>query len=259
MKFINVMHKISIITPTFNSSKTLRYTLDGLLKQTFSNFEYIIIDGKSTDDTLDIVKSYLPLFEQKGVKVTLISEKDNGVYDAMNKGISKTTGELIGINNSDDIYEKDALQIMWDNYSLLSDDEKQNSILYGIEKQWEGDLVYNVQRRGVDFISHGTLPHSTFFVPKVVYDKCGVFDMSYRILADYDFYSRCYIKGIKLRGIDQLISNYKLGGLSSAYFLYYADFLEIQNKYGFISKKQYNKKKKLLKIKRILNNFFHWW
>ena len=253
------MYKISIITPTYNSSKTFRSTLEGLIAQTFSNFEYIVIDGQSSDNTLDILQSYLPAFTTKGVDVTVLSEKDKGVYDAMNKGIERATGKLIGINNSDDRYEIDALQIMWDTFISLTEDVQESCMLYGLEKQWEGDLVYNVHRRGVDFIGHGTLPHSTFFVPKMIYDKYGSFDLSYSILADYDFYSRCYNQGVKLIGIDKLISNYKLGGLSSAYFLYYNDFLNIQLKYNFISKKQYDKKNLFLKIKKFLNRFFKWW
>lgn len=252
------MPKISIITPTYNSSKTIKYTLEGLLAQTFSDFEYIVIDGDSKDDTISIIESYLPKFTEKGISVTIISEKDKGVYDAMNKGILKTQGILIGINNSDDWYESNALEIMWNTFSALSKEEQDNSILYGIEKQWQGDFVFNVARRGADFVSAATLPHSTFFVPKLVYNKFGLFDLNHKILADYDFYSRCYKKGVKLIGIDQLISNYKLGGISSAYFLYYNDFLQIQKKYNFISSSQYKKKKLLLGTKKFFNFFFHW-
>lgn len=253
------MCKISVVMPTYNSSKTIRKTLDGILAQTFTDFEYIIIDGKSTDDTLTIIESYLPSFEAKNIKVHVTTEKDNGVYDAMNKGIDKAKGELIGINNSDDVYEPYALEVMWQQYNSIPPLEKSNVILYGLERQWQGDLVYNVYRRGADFVGHGTLPHSTFFVPKSVYEKYGKFDLSHKVLADYDFYSRCHASGVKLIGLDTVISNYKLGGISSDFFKYYNDFHNIQLKYNFITKSQYKKKKLLLDIKQFFNFFFHWW
>lgn len=92
--------KISIITVCYNSDKTIRDTLDSVLKQNYKNYEYIIIDGKSTDNTLKIIKDYEKKFNGK---LKVISEKDNGLYDAMNKGIKKSKGDIIGIINSDDI------------------------------------------------------------------------------------------------------------------------------------------------------------
>ncbi len=97
------MPKISIITPTYNSENTLHGTVEALLRQTFSDFEYIIIDGVSKDKTLDKIKSYIPAFEEKGVTVRIVSEPDNGVYDAMNKGLNYAKGDYVWFINAGEI------------------------------------------------------------------------------------------------------------------------------------------------------------
>lgn len=100
-------YKVSIITACYNSEKTIERTLKSVLAQTYSNYEYIIIDGMSTDDTLKIIDAYRNAF---GSKLKVVSERDSGIYNAMNKGIKMASGELVGIINSDDWYEPDALQ-----------------------------------------------------------------------------------------------------------------------------------------------------
>ncbi|NDV67285.1 glycosyltransferase family 2 protein [Dysgonomonas sp. 25] len=252
------MPKISIITPTYNSENTIEVTINALLRQTFSDFEYIIIDGLSKDNTIAKIESYIPAFEQKGVKVTIVSEKDKGVYDAMNKGIALAKGELVGITNSDDWYEDNALEVMWNRFTDGKVD-RSNSMLYGIERVWKNGKVYNVQRRGSAFISEGVMPHSTFFVSKAVYDKYGAFDLSVKILADYDFISRCAGQGVVLEEVDAIISNFLLGGISSSYFDFYKDYYTIQLKYNYITQKRYKELMFVLKIKKILSKFIHRW
>ena len=100
------MKKISIITVCFNSQKTIGRTFDSVLRQTYPNIEYLVIDGQSTDGTTDIIREYEPLFQGR---MKWVSEKDEGIYDAMNKGIRMATGDLIGILNSDDYYEDNAV------------------------------------------------------------------------------------------------------------------------------------------------------
>lgn len=252
------MPKITVITPTYNSEHTLDGTIGALLRQTFSDFEYIIIDGVSKDNTIDKIKSYISAFEAKGVNVRIISEPDKGVYDAMNKGISLAQGELIGITNSDDWYEDNALDTMWNKYTDGRTD-KSNSMIYGIERVWKDDKIFNVQRRGASFISESVLPHSTFFVAKQVYEKHGAFDLSVKILADYDFICRCVSKGVKLEEVDVVISNFCLGGISSSYFDFYEDYYRIQHKYGFLSDKKYREYKYLLKLKKLVNKVKRRW
>ena len=123
------MTKVSIITVCYNSSMTIRRTFDSVLNQTYADIEYIVVDGASTDGTIEIIKEYEPLFEGR---MCWISEKDNGIYDAMNKGISMAEGELIGIINSDDYYEPDAVECM---VNAMTNDKYQ--ILYGSMRTWK--------------------------------------------------------------------------------------------------------------------------
>lgn len=252
------MPKISIITPTYNSENTIHGTIEALLRQTFSDFEYIIVDGVSKDNTVEKIKSYIPAFEQKGVSVRILSEPDKGVYDAMNKGITLAQGELVGITNSDDWYEDSALEVMWDKFTN-GKVNKSNCMLYGIERVWKNDKIFNVQRRGAAFISESVLPHSTFFVSKAVYDKFGAFDLSVKVLADYDFICRCASQSVSLEEVDIVISNFRLGGISSSYFDFYSDYYKIKHKYGFIDNKKYKELKFVLEVKRLINKIAKRW
>lgn len=252
------MPKISIITPTYNSETTIDTTINALLRQKFSDFEYIVIDGLSKDNTIAKIESFIPAFEGKGVTVRIVSEKDKGVYDAMNKGIALAQGELIGITNSDDWYEDHTLQVMWDKYTNGTVD-RTNSMIYGIERVWQGDKIFNLQRRGASFVSESVLPHSTFFVARAVYEKYGAFDLSIKVLADYDFISRCVTQGVKLEEVDVVISNFRLGGISSSFFDFYTDFHTIQRKYNFISERKYRELMFALKVKKIINKFSKRW
>ncbi len=252
------MPKISIITPTYNSENTINGTIEALLRQTFTDFEYIVIDGLSKDKTIEKIKSYIPAFGKIGVTVRIISEPDKGVYDAMNKGVSLAQGKLIGITNSDDWYEDNALEAMWNRYSNGYVDQS-NSMIYGIERVWKDDKIFNVQRRGAAFISESVLPHSTFFVAKDVYNKCGSFDLSIKVLADYDFICRCVSLGVQLEEIDIVISNFRLGGISSSYFDFYSDYYKIKHKYGFISDKKYRELEFILKVKKTINKIAKRW
>ena len=252
------MPKISIITPTYNSENTIHGTIDALLRQTFSDFEYIIIDGVSKDNTVEKIKSYIPAFEQKGVSVRILSEPDKGVYDAMNKGIALVQGELVGITNSDDWYEDNALEAMWDRFTD-GEVNRSNCMIYGIERVWKEDKIFNVQRRGAAFISESVLPHSTFFVSKAVYDKFGAFDLSVKVLADYDFICRCVTQGVDLEEVDVVISNFRLGGISSSFFDFYSDYYRIKHKYGFIDNKKYKELKFVLKVKKLINKISKRW
>lgn len=252
------MPKITIVTPTYNSGKTLDKTINALLRQTFSDFEYIVIDALSKDNTLERIRNFIPAFEKKGVRVTIVSEPDNGVYDAMNKGIALAKGDLIGITNSDDWYEDHALEIMWNKYSDGNTD-RDNSMLYGIERVWKNENVFMVQRRGATFINEGVMPHSTFFVSRKVYEKYGAFDLSVKILADYDFINRCVQKGVKLVEVDSIISNFCLGGISSSFFDFYTDYYNLQLKYNHISIKRYKELMFVLKIKKLINKVIKRW
>ncbi len=97
---------VSIITVSYNSEKSIRRTIESVLNQTYSKIEYHIVDGLSTDNTIEIAREYDEKFAEKGIKYIISSERDNGIYDAMNKGILRSAGKIVGIINSDDWYEK---------------------------------------------------------------------------------------------------------------------------------------------------------
>ena len=134
MKKNNV--KVSIITVSYNSEKTIRRTIESVLNQTYRNIEYIIIDGASSDSTVDIIKEYESKFLGR---LKWISETDSGIYDAMNKGICKASGELIGIINSDDYYEKEAVEHM---VNALGSEEYQ--VLYGMMRTLKNGEEFSI-------------------------------------------------------------------------------------------------------------------
>ena len=206
----------TIITISYNSSATIERTIKSVLSQTISDFEYIIVDGASTDTTLDIVKKYEPLF---GGRLHWQSEPDKGIYDAMNKGIGRSSGQLIGIVNSDDWLEPDALQKVFDAYQKNNCD---NNTLYcgGIKlvsKKDEKRMPVNLEkfRRQASLYVMAGVRHPGVVVPKSVYDKYGVFNSQLRLSADQDFILRCYYKGVSFNDINAIISNMAEGGLST--------------------------------------------
>lgn len=190
----------------YNASKTIEQTILSVLNQTYPNIEYIIIDGDSTDDTVNIIHKYLD-------KIAIfISEKDDGLYDAMNKGIKLASGEIIGILNSDDTYTKNAVSIIVDNFKDQSKD-----ILYG-----NAMFVDDTSEIGLYDCSdieqlwyRMAIPHPATFVRKAVYDKYGLFDTQYPISADYDLMLRLYSEGARFGHIDETLTYFRVGGLSA--------------------------------------------
>lgn len=226
---------VTIITPCFNSEKTIARTIESVLNQIRPVDEYLIIDGASTDKTLEIIKSYEKLFEGR---MKIVSEPDQGIYDAMNKGIKLATGELIGIVNSDDYFEPDAVKVMVEN---RTNDDYQ--ILYGYERIWENGQEIKVVLNHHNNIRNQMITHPTCFVTKKIYDDKGLFNTNYKYSADYEFMLRMSEdKDVIFTPIYEIISNYALGGASGTA----AAFFETQDllyQYGSISKKRYRQMK----------------
>lgn len=211
------MNKLfSIVTVCYNSVKTIEQTFNSLLGQTYINYEYIVVDGGSTDGTLDIIKKYEAKF---GSKMKWISERDNGIYDAMNKGIDMASGELIAFLNSDDYYEKDALCKLNEFYKI----NKNVDFIYG-----NTILVYNFDNTvitkldiPINKITKKTLNagmgfiHQSCFVKKSIFKKVGKFNTYFKIGADWDFVIRCYNSNVKFSKINTTISYFSKDGISS--------------------------------------------
>ena len=221
--------KITIITVCVNAEKTIKDTIESVLKQSYKDFEYIIVDGKSSDDTLKIISKY----DDK--RIRLISEKDKGLYDAMNKGIKLATGDIIGTINSDDILaSEDVFQTVIDNFDENTD------VIYANIKYYNEDFS-KVKR---DFIS-GTKEndyfcpaHPSMYVRKQIYEKIGTYNINYKIAADFDFMVRCNLNNVRYKYIDKYFVYMRYGGKSNGFVGYlenYKECFEIlrQNKVAF--------------------------
>ena len=240
---------VSIITVCFNSEKTIERTIKSVLEQTYKKLEYIIVDGKSTDKTLEIVEKYRPLF--KG-RMKVISEPDQGIYDAMNKGICNASGELIGIINSDDYYETDTVENV---VAAMKDEDYQ--ILYGmlrVIKENEDTRVIVMPKH--ENLENEMLAHPTCFVTKKVYSDFGMYDIKYRSCADHDFMLRMRKHSeVVFIPVYKLLANFTEGTGMSAQESSILEALGMLAEHGIISKTRYrlilmkNRLKKLLGLK----------
>ena len=205
--------KISIITVAFNSAATIGQTLDSVQRQDYADVEHIIIDGKSTDATLDIVAGYPSVSR-------VLSEPDGGIYDAMNKGVALATGDVVGILNSDDIYaddhilstiaeafENQAIDAVYGNISYFRTGEEGRIVRF-----WRSKPYY-----ARAFENNDVPPHPSLFVRKKVYDDIGGFRTDFKICADNEFMFRMLkLSGYKSLFLDKTIVKMRLGGASTS-------------------------------------------
>jgi glycosyltransferase involved in cell wall biosynthesis len=206
--------KISLITVTYNAQNTLGRCIESVIAQSYDNIEYIIIDGASTDSTLQIISLY-----QSYVNI-LVSEPDAGIYDAMNKGIKLATGDIIGILNADDYFaNNDVLSsvnqsfinsnadIIYGNLNYLNPDE-------GVVRKWRSGAY----KHGM--FNWGWMPpHPTFYCKRQLFEKYGMYDLQYGTAADYELMLR-FLHAHKLSAfyLNKVIVNMKVGGISNKSF-----------------------------------------
>jgi glycosyltransferase involved in cell wall biosynthesis len=207
------MKKISIITTTYNSAKTIRDTLACIQQQDYPLIEHIIVDGNSGDDTMEIVAEFSHVSK-------IISEKDNGIYEAMNKGLFLATGDVIGILNSDDIYSNDSII---SNIAKEFEDENIDAVYADLQYVKHNNLnrVVRTWKSGKlnrkSFYYGWMPPHPTFFVRKKIYDKVGSFNTSLRSAADYEMMLRILLKyEVPSKYIPQVIVKMRSGGISNS-------------------------------------------
>ena len=235
--------KISIITVTKNSESFLQETIDSLSKQTYQNFEHIIVDGSSTDKTIDIIK-------KNSNKITKwISEPDKGLYYAMNKGLDLCSGDVIGILNSDDIYFPDALRIV-NEYFL------RNEIDFLFGSVFKHKLMHGFYPKKIHWTFGFYTTHSVgFFIKKSSQEKIGPYDTKYRWSADYDNFYKMIVKH-KMIGMatkkNEIFGVFRQGGLSSS--ISYIDFLK-ENSQIRLDNGQNKILVYLIFILRLLRNF----
>lgn len=205
--------KISIITTTYNSASTIEQTIQSVLNQSYTNIEYIIVDGLSTDGTLDIINRY------KSQISKIISEKDNGIYDALNKGIDLATGDVIGILHSDDFYmNSNVIENVANTFNQTKCDGLYANLYYvdkdntnKIKRKWHSGNY----SEGA-FLNGWMPPHPTFFVKKEIYARLGKFNLQFVTAADYELMLRFIHKNkIKLAYLNQFIVKMRMGGKSN--------------------------------------------
>ncbi len=207
--------KISIITVSYNSAATIAHTIESVLSQRFKDFEYIIIDGASTDETVDIIKEKETLF---GGHLSWLSEPDKGIYDAMNKGIAMARGKVVGILNSDDFYKspyvlstvykyfnKEKCDAVYGDIEFVSPDDNR------VMRFWKSSPYVPG-----GFLHGWHLPHPSFFVKRSLYDKYGTFDTDFGISADFELMLRLIEKQhIKVEYIPETLVSMTYGGEST--------------------------------------------
>lgn len=206
--------KVSIITPCYNAAHTITRTLDSIRDQTVSPFEYLIIDGGSTDGTVEIAKAHPAV-------TYVVSERDKGIADAFNKGIRLSSGDIIGIINADDWYEPDAIA-----NALKAFENPSIGVFHGALQYWDGQKKCECFYPNIDKLhKEMTINHPTVFVRKSIYNSLGKFDLSYKYAMDYELLLRFKTHNVQFIHTNNIIANMSLDGVSDKNWIY--DYAEV--------------------------------
>lgn len=201
--------KVSIITVSYNSQASIAHTIESVLNQTDSCLEYWIIDGASRDRTVEIANGYKEAFAQRGIEYHISSEPDKGIYDAMNKGIRKAGGDIIGILNSDDWYEKDTVEIVRKTF----EQEKPELLYANIRMHKTDGTTFIKKARNRRFQTSRDWNHPTTFVLAGLYKQYPFRDLG--IHDDYGFFLQMKKQGRRILVVDRVLANFKMGGASN--------------------------------------------
>lgn len=202
--------KTTIVTVSYNSALTIRRTIESILAQSIPPYEHIIVDGGSTDNTLSVIESYKERYLNIGISLTVISEPDNGIYDAMNKGIHASSGDIIGLLNSDDYYEKNAMEI------LIREIESEDADIYmgGIYIHNGHQIIRKYAKFSKRYQTSRNFNHPAMFVTQKAYSEVGDYIVG-NVHNDYEWYLRALKMGQKVHIIPEIITNFIIGGASS--------------------------------------------
>lgn len=235
----------SIITTCFNSEKTIERTIQSVLGQSYRKFEYILIDGNSTDNTLKIIQRYAHQYPDI---IRYVSESDMGIYDGINKGIrialNDNRGQLIGIINSDDFYEKDALQVVADEFvrqkeKLENQRSTTHEIYYGAIREIREERERRIWMNSHEFLQEAMIAHPGCFITADVYRDYGLYTLEYRSASDYEFMLRMRnLNSVTFHPIYHIIANFSVGGFSDSKIGDH-ETKKIKYLYGYLSKKRY--------------------
>lgn len=235
--------EFSIITVCFNSSKTITNTFESILNQSYKNFEYIVVDGRSSDRTIEIIKNYENRFREAGIQYVWSSEPDHGIYDAMNKGIKRASGQIIGILNSDDTYTNHALM---DIHNAAKENLKID-IYHGLLKYLNNGTIVMIRGSGAEQLEKNMIEHPACFIRRDVYNRYGLFDCKYHYVADYELLLRYKRNGCKFQLVETVISNFDENGVGNS-TKSRKELLKLKKNLGIISKLEYT----LRRIKMLL-------
>ncbi len=217
---------ITVITVVFNAEASLEETLQSVFTQNYPSLEYIVIDGGSTDKTLEIIEKYDSKLSHWR------SEPDSGLYDAMNKGIALSHGQLICLLNAGDRYEPDTLEILAKAWQSTS----KPTIFVGHCRT----LKENSSEGYIEFVRPQQLPakmlpHASVFVSRGIYEQLGLFDLNFRIASDFDFLCRCYSNQVSFELIDNVLTTVAPRGVSGNYYANELESSQIRLRYRLIS------------------------
>ena len=205
--------KISTITSVYNNKETIAEALESVLSQTHENIEYIVVDGASTDGTIDVINKYADKI------TTFVSEPDKGIYDGLNKGVALATGDVIGFLHSDDLFEDENVIAKIANEMSISGVDSIYGDLTYVSKEDTSKIVryWKSGAYGLKKLKNGWMPpHPTFYVKREVYEKYGAFDTSFKIAADYDSILRFLGReGITTRYLPEVLVKMRVGGASN--------------------------------------------
>ncbi len=251
--------KISIITTTFNSGATIRDTMESVLSQSYPDFEHIIVDGASKDNTLDIVRELEPRY---GGRLKWISERDRGIYDAMNKGIGMATGDVVGILNSDDFFtgpgilskvamefkDDDVDAVYGDIHFVNSDDLSHCVRYYSSSRFARWQMLFGIQPA-----------HPSFYCRRSVYSELGAFDIAFPVAADFEHLLRLiYIHRIRTRYIRTDFVTMRTGGASTnglrSHLRILRDHYRAYNKHGLVMAQLFDWLRYPVKVMRLIQH-----
>ena len=208
--------KVSIITATYNSEKTILDTLSSLERQTYKNIEYIVIDGASSDKTVEMIR------ENCNCAYRIISEPDDGIYDALNKGLGIATGDIIGFLHSDDLFaSKTVVEDVVEKFKSTNSDAVYGDLKYVAQHDTSKVIrLWNSGEYNRSSLKNGWMPpHPTFFMKRELYNKFGCFDLNFKIAADYDSLLRyLWVNEISMAYLPNVLTLMRVGGVSNRSF-----------------------------------------
>jgi len=197
---------VSIVTIVYNGERHLQGAINSIRRQVYKNIEYIVIDGESTDRSLDIIK------KNQDIISFYISERDNGISDAFNKGINMAKGEIIGLLNSDDIYEPHTLEKV---VNVYRNNAGEKGIYYGNIRYFDETTSFELIPEIKKIWKYMSVFHPAIFVSKEVYNQVGTFSLDYKYAMDSEFIHRCLKSNIPFIYVDDILTNFRLEGTSN--------------------------------------------